>query len=127
MTHLNGIAPLLPETVGMIRGAHLASMKEGATFINTARGALVHEAELVMVLRQRPDLQAVLDVTDPEPPPADLPLYSLANVMLTPHIAGALDGECRRLGRVMVEELGRCLRGATLHGEVLPQQAALRA
>ena len=60
--------PWLPETVGMITGAHLASMKEGAAFINTARGAVVNEPEMIAVLQQRPDLYALLDVTHPEPP-----------------------------------------------------------
>jgi phosphoglycerate dehydrogenase-like enzyme len=120
-------APLLAETVGMIRGDHLAAMKRGATFINTARGALVREEEMIAVLARRPDLLAVLDVTDPEPPILESPLYALPNVVLTPHIAGALGGECRRLGRMMVEELARYLRGAPLHGEVRQEQAALRA
>ena len=49
----------------MITGAHLASMKEGAAFINTARGAVVNEPEMIAVLQQRPDLYALLDVTSP--------------------------------------------------------------
>ena len=48
--------PWLPQTVGMIRGAHLASMKANATFINTARGAVVNEPEMIAVLQQRPEL-----------------------------------------------------------------------
>lgn len=120
-------APFLAETVGMIRGDHLAAMKRGATFINTARGALVREEEMIAVLTRRPDLHAILDVTDPEPPVLESPLYTLPNVVLTPHIAGALGGECRRLGRMMVEELDRYLRGADLQGEVRQEQAALRA
>src|SRR5258706_6322957 len=59
-------APLLPDTRGMVTGAHIESMRPGATLINTARGAIVREAELAPVLEHRPDLQAVLDVTDPE-------------------------------------------------------------
>jgi len=106
--------PWLPETVGMITGAHLASMKEGAAFINTARGAVVNEPEMIAVLQQRPDLFALLDVTHPEPPAAGSPLYSLHNVLLTPHIAGAQGRECRRLGRSMVDELRRFLRGEPL-------------
>lgn len=120
-------APLLPETIGMVRGRHLESMKAGATFINTARGALVAEDEMIDALSQRPDLQAILDVTDPEPPAAGSRLYTLPNVVLTPHIAGALDGECRRLGRMMVEELDRYLKGLPLVGEVRREQATLRA
>ena len=81
--------PSFPETRGMVTGNHIAYMKPGATFINTARGELVREAEMIEVLSMRRDLQAVLDVTYPEPPAADSPLYTLENVVLTPHIAGS--------------------------------------
>ncbi len=115
--------PWLPETEGMITGAHLARMKPGASFINTARGAVVREKEMIAVLRERPDLTAVLDVTHPEPPAAGSPLFSLPNVMLTPHIAGALGRECNRLGRYMVEELDRYLAGETMRYEITRQKA----
>ncbi len=120
-------APHLKETEGMITGAHLASMKPGATFINTARGAIVRETEMIEVLRQRPDLQAILDVTDPEPPEPDSPLYTLPNVVLTPHIAGSMDNECRRMGRYMVEELRRYVAGKPLRWQVTPEAAKRRA
>src|SRR6185312_10756096 len=100
-------APLLPETRGLIGREHFAAMKRGVTFINTARGAIVREGELIEVFTQRVDLTAVLDVTDPEPPVTGSPLYAMPNVVLTPHIAGSLDGECRRLGRAMVDEYDR--------------------
>ena len=106
--------PSFPETVGMITGEHLTSMKPGATFLNTARGEVVREKELIEVLSRRPDLQAVLDVTFPEPPAADSPLYVLENVVLTPHIAGSAGQECRRMGRYMVDELERYLAGEPL-------------
>jgi len=115
-------APLIPETRGMITGALLAGMKDGATFINTSRGAIVRESEMIEVLRARPDLTAVLDVTDPEPPPSSCPLFDLPNVILTPHIAGSLDGECARMGRSMVDELQRYLAGKPLLGRVSREQ-----
>ena len=99
--------PLLKETDGMITGQHVAAMKQYATFINTARGGIVRETEMIDVLRRRPDLQVILDVTSPEPPIKGSPLYSLPNVTLTPHIAGSRDSECRRLGQSMVSELRR--------------------
>jgi phosphoglycerate dehydrogenase-like enzyme len=105
--------PWLQETEGLITGAHLASMKEGATLINTARGAIVREAEMIDVLQQRPDLLAVLDVTWPEPPLPGSPLYTLPNVILTPHIAGSLDAECQRMGQIVVEELQRFVTDAS--------------
>jgi phosphoglycerate dehydrogenase-like enzyme len=97
-------------------------MCQGATLINTARGAIVREAELVAVLERRPDLQAVLDVTDPEPPLPGSPLLHLPNVVRTPHIAGAIGPERRRLGRGMVEELRRYVRGKPLRWEVRREQ-----
>lgn len=114
--------PLLPETTRLLRGAHFARMKLGATFINTARGAIVDEPELITVFRDRPDLCAVLDVTDPEPPEPDSLLFTLPNVILTPHIAGSVGPECLRLGRMMVAEADRYLRGAPLVGEIFADQ-----
>ena len=102
---------LKPETRGMITGAHIASMKHGATLINAARGAVIRQDEMMDVLRRRPDLTAVLDVTDPEPPRPGSPLYRLDNVFLTPHIAGSLHGECRRLGHYVFQELCNYLEG----------------
>jgi phosphoglycerate dehydrogenase-like enzyme len=93
-------------------------MKRGATFINTARGGIVREEEMLEVLRKRPDLTAVLDVTEPEPAAADSPVFALPNVVLTPHIAGSLGLECRRMGRYMVDELRRYLNGEPLRWQV---------
>ena len=59
-----------------------ASMREGATFINTGRGAQVIEADLIAVLKARPDLTALLDVTWPEPPAPDSELWRLPNVVI---------------------------------------------
>ena len=119
--------PRLNETIGMITGAHFASMKRDSSFINTARGAVVREAEMVEVLRRRPDVCAVLDVTDPEPPEPGSPLYTLPNVVLTPHIAGSMDGECRRMGRYMVEELRRYANGEPLRWGIDREKAATLA
>jgi len=113
--------PWLPETEGLIRGTHIASMKQGATFINTARGAVVRERELLEVLAARPDLQAVLDVAIEEPPAADSQMYTLPNVLLTPHIAGSTGAECRRMGRYMAEELVRYVAGEPLRWPVRPE------
>ena len=110
--------PLLKETERMIRGRHFESMKPGATFINTARGAVVDEEEMIGVLKRRPDIFAILDVTDPMPPVEGSPIYTLENVMITPHIAGSLGNECRRMGQVMVEELNRFLNGQPLRYEI---------
>lgn len=119
--------PWLKETEGLITGAHFAAMKTGASFINTARGAVVREQEMIAVLQQRPDLFAALDVVYPEPPAPDSPLYTLPNVIVTPHIAGAVGTECQRMGRYMVEELKRYLHGDALQWGITEQQAKVLA
>lgn len=119
--------PWLPETVGMITGAHLAAMKPGATFINTARGAVVREAEMIAILQQRPDLYVVLDVTYPEPPEPGSPLYTLPNVLLTPHIAGSMFTECRRMGQYMIDELKCYLAGEPLQWSISRERAKIMA
>ncbi len=119
--------PWLKETEGLITGAHFAAMKTGASFINTARGAVVREEEMIAVLQQRPDLFAVLDVVHPEPPAPDSPLFTLPNVIVTPHIAGAVGTECQRMGRYMVEELTRYLHGDALQWGITEQKAKVLA
>lgn len=120
-------APLLEETKNMITKELLASMKQGATFINTARGKLVKEKELIEVLQERSDLFALLDVTAPEPPEKGSLLFTLPNVVLTPHIAGSINNECRRMGRLMVEEVERYLKGQALRWRITPQMALITA
>jgi phosphoglycerate dehydrogenase-like enzyme len=117
-------APRLPETKGMITGALLGAMKPDAAFINTARGSLVREPEMIEVLRRRPDLWAILDVLDPEPPAPENPLPTLPNVLLTPHIAGSTDRECHRMGQTMIAELRRYLAGEPLEWEIDEGKAA---
>ncbi len=93
-------------------------MKPDSSFINTARGEIVDEQGMISVLRLRPDICAVLDVTAPEPPRPNSPLYELENVVLTPHIAGSNDAESRRMGDFMVREFGRFLLGEPLRGQI---------
>jgi phosphoglycerate dehydrogenase-like enzyme len=120
-------APWIPETERMITGNLIASMKEGATLINTSRGAVVAEDELIDVLSRRSDLSAILDVTHPEPPARDSLLRSLPNVVLTPHIAGSMQRECERMGKWMVDELRRFLAGEPLRYMVTREQLARMA
>ncbi len=115
------------QTENLVRGSHLERMKPHSTFINTARGAIVNEPEMIAVLQRRPQITAILDVTYPEPPAADSPLYTLPNVVLTPHIAGAQGRECRRMGRFIIEELDRYLAGQPLKWEVTREAAELMA
>lgn len=92
------------ETRGMLGGKLFSSMKPYATFINTGRGAQVSESDLISALKERPDLTAVLDVTEPEPPLPDSDLYRLENCILTPHIAGSSGEEVHRMAEYMLEE-----------------------
>ena len=106
-------APLLADTHHLISGRELALMKNGATLINTARGAIVNAEALLAELEQG-RLYAVLDVTDPEDLPASSRLFHLPNVFLTPHIAGSLGDETQRLTDYIVDELERYTKGQTL-------------
>jgi phosphoglycerate dehydrogenase-like enzyme len=119
--------PWLKETEGMITGKHFESMKVNAAFINTSRGAVVREQEMIEVLKARTDLQAVLDVTYPEPPEEGSLLYSLPNIVLTPHIAGSMYNECRRMGSYMVEELKRYLKNEPLRWAISKEKASILA
>lgn len=92
------------QTVGMLNYELFSKMRENAVFINTGRGAQVVEDDLVRVLRERPDLTALLDVTYPEPPAEEHPFYTLSNCVLTPHIAGSAGDEVSRMGEYMLEE-----------------------
>jgi len=98
-----------------------ASMRRNATFINTGRGAQVDEAGLIEVLKQRPDLTALLDVTFPEPPAEGSELYTLPNVHLTPHIAGSLNDEVHRMADYVIADYKRFVNGEALENEVTEQ------
>jgi phosphoglycerate dehydrogenase-like enzyme len=106
-------APLLKDTYRMLGARELSLMRDGATLINTARGALVDHAALEQELLAG-RLCAILDTTDPEVLPANSPLYNLPNVFLTPHIAGSLGDETQRLADYMVAEIERFVRGNAL-------------
>lgn len=107
----------VPETRKMLHAKLFASMRQDATFINTGRGATVEEPGLIDVLKSRPDLTALLDVTYPEPPVQDSPFYTMPNVHLTSHIAGSKADETMRMADYCIEEFlawqsGRPLRYA---------------
>lgn len=112
-------APETPETRRLIGARELALMPTGAVLVNTARGALVDHDALVEELSTG-RLTAVLDVTDPEPLPADSPLFDLPNAFVTPHLAGSQGNELARLGRTVVEEAGRLAAGDRLLHAVDP-------
>ncbi len=114
-------APVLPETRRMVSSPLLARLPDGATLINTARGALIEQDALVAELRSG-RLRAILDVTEPEPLPTDHELRRLPNVYLTPHLAGAQGNELKRLGAAALQEAERFRNGERfLHGVTIDQ------
>lgn len=110
-------APLLPETTGMIGREELALLRDGTALINTARGAILDQDALVAELLTG-RIRAVIDVTDPEVPEADSPLWDMQNLVLTPHVAGSRGLELHRIGQRAVEEVERLWRGEDLRYEV---------
>jgi len=89
--------PLTPDTKHLVNAARLATMKRTALLINTARGALVNEADLAAALAAGTIAGAGLDVLTVEPPPASNPLLTARNCVITPHIAWATRNARRRL------------------------------
>jgi phosphoglycerate dehydrogenase-like enzyme len=120
-------APLMANTEKLINPRLLKSLRPGATLINTSRGEIIDEAALIQVMQSREDLTAVLDVTYPEPPRPGSPLFDLPNVIMTPHIAGCYGPECRRLGALAVDELGRYVQGEPLLHVIDEEEAAMMA
>lgn len=106
-------APALKSTQNMITRENLKLMKTGATFINTARGTIVNENDLVAELKTG-RIFACLDVFEPEPPAPDHPLRKLPNVLLTPHIAGLVNEGYALEGRWAIESIEKYFRGEKL-------------
>jgi phosphoglycerate dehydrogenase-like enzyme len=116
--------PDLDSTRGLLTGRHFESLREGATFINTGRGAQVVEDDLIRVLTARPDLTALLDVTWPEPPAGDSPLWTLSNVLISPHIGGTIGDEVVRLADCAIEEFEAWISGRPLRYQVTAEVLA---
>jgi phosphoglycerate dehydrogenase-like enzyme len=106
------------ETAGLIDLKLLGSMRPGAVFLNTGRGRTVVTDDLVQILSDRPDITAMLDVTDPEPLPPHHPLWSLKNVFISSHIAGSIGDEVLRLADFAIEEFDRFSHGKSLRYQV---------
>lgn len=107
-----------PQTEGMLNGLLFHSMLPYSTFINTGRGAQVVESELIDVLKKRPDITALLDVTYPEPIASGSEFYSLDNCIVTPHIAGSAGNEVCRMAEYMYNEFKLYLNGGKCQYEV---------
>jgi D-3-phosphoglycerate dehydrogenase len=88
--------PAAPSTVGMVNKEFISRMKKEAVIINTSRGPIIREADLVEALREGTIAGAALDVMETEPPEKENPLYCLRNVVLTPHCAwNTIEGSWR--------------------------------
>ncbi len=107
--------PATPETENMIGADELATMKQSATLINIARGSVVAQDALVKALQDKQIGAAFLDVTTPEPLPADHPLWTLANAHITMHLSGrAQDKMFVRSATRFLENLERYRKGEPL-------------
>jgi phosphoglycerate dehydrogenase-like enzyme len=107
------LLPVTPATVGMVDASFLAAMKDGALLINAARGVLVVTDDLVSEVTSG-RLSAVMDVTDPEPLPAGHPLWSLPNVLITPHVGASTPYSGLMAVRFVREQAERYLAGQPL-------------
>ncbi len=110
-------APSIPATDNMINKENLSIMKDGAILINTARGTIINEEDLIEEL-ERGRIFACIDVTNPEPPTPDNKLRDLDNVVLTPHIAGTVTNGLKRIALHVCEELERLMNGEKMRTEV---------
>jgi phosphoglycerate dehydrogenase-like enzyme len=116
-------APSLPATNKMINRSNLKLMKDGATLINTARGSLIDEEALYEECKTG-RIKACLDVTDPEPPAVDHPFRTLPNIIMTPHIAGAVTNGRFRIGLYTVQAIESFINREPILGEVKEEQLA---
>jgi D-2-hydroxyacid dehydrogenase (NADP+) len=119
---LVNLLPLTAATRGWIGQPELAALPRGSFFINLGRGATVDTAALVEALRSGHLAGAGLDVTEPEPLPSDHPLWTLPNVIITPHYSGAQPAYFEELGELFLGNLERYLRGEPLRNVVDKQE-----
>ncbi|MCH9687999.1 MAG: D-glycerate dehydrogenase [Deltaproteobacteria bacterium] len=117
--------PLSSDTHHLIDARALATMKSTALLINTARGAIVDPQALAHALHTGAIAGAGIDVTEPEPLPAEHPLYGCPNLLVLPHIGSATHGTRRRMAAVAVDNLLAGLVGSPLPHPVLPPRAPL--
>jgi phosphoglycerate dehydrogenase-like enzyme len=104
------MVPQTDATRGLVDARFLAAMPDGALLVNAARGPVVDTDALVAEL-QTGRLRAALDVTDPEPLPADHPLWTAPGLLLTPHVGGSVPGGRDRAFAIVAEQIGAFARG----------------
>jgi phosphoglycerate dehydrogenase-like enzyme len=111
------VVPLTPATTGLVDAEFLAAMPDGALLVNAARGPVVDTAALTAELASG-RIAAATDVTNPEPLPADHPLWDMPNLLLTPHVAGSVRGLLPRAYRLVGAQLRRIAAGEPLENVV---------
>ncbi|HZD03530.1 MAG TPA: NAD(P)-dependent oxidoreductase, partial [Longimicrobiales bacterium] len=114
--------PDTPETRGMVDAAALGRMKPSAVLVNVARGRVVDENALAEALEARRLRGAALDVSAREPLPDDHPLWTLDNVLLTPHVSAVTDRFWERETALVVENAARLAAGEPLRNVVDPER-----
>lgn len=107
------VLPLTDATRGLVDATFLARMRDGALLVNVARGAVVVTADLVAALHAG-RITAAIDVADPEPVPADCPLWSAPGLLLSPHVGGASSAMWPRAHRLVRDQLHRYAAGEHL-------------
>ncbi|MCS3799123.1 D-2-hydroxyacid dehydrogenase [Niastella sp. OAS944] len=107
--------PLKPENTGFVNNELIGVMKPSACIINTSRGPLINEQHLADALNSNRIAGAALDVLSTEPPPADNPLLSAKNCIITPHIAWISKEARQRVMEVTVENVAAFLKGAPVN------------
>jgi phosphoglycerate dehydrogenase-like enzyme len=110
------VVPLTPETRGLIDGRRLGLLPPGAVLVNICRGAVVKETELIETLEAGTLRFAVLDVFEKEPLPSESPLWTMENVIVTPHMSGPDDVPTNATR--FLENYRRFRAGEPLHGQV---------
>ncbi|MDH3409910.1 MAG: D-2-hydroxyacid dehydrogenase, partial [Gammaproteobacteria bacterium] len=113
--------PLTAETTGILDAEFFAAAKRGAHFINVGRGKTVVTDDLVAALESGQLAGAALDVTDPEPLPADHALWQMGNVIITPHVASR-GGNFIRHSMLAKENLRRFVAGEALYNVVVAER-----
>jgi phosphoglycerate dehydrogenase-like enzyme len=112
--------PLTPATCGLIDGAAFEALKPGAILVDVSRGGIVRQAALLAALRRGRLGGAVLDVFETEPLPPDNPLWTMNNVVITPHCSSVYEGWERRAVEMFCDNLDRRQSGDPLQNVVDP-------